>query len=987
MTANPKRAGFAFFLLILASLSVLVLKVHAQTEFGVEDDFTALGTDGTVDDPDTEIKGFSVFGATQTSYTGSVIGPGNVVVNGYLAVSSGAYFVGNSTFTAANKIFVNDGTTGQMLRKSAGGYLYWGDANVFSTPITVQGINATPVTVLNVSTIQFNQATGLEVTDAGNNTAIVSIGSHWKELLIDGIGVGMVPYGQETLNFINGNDVDITSNSGATPKTLTIAVEDDIDVSTIQASSALGLRVYDDGANLAMFIKDGGNVGIGTTGPLAKLDVDLGYIRTSYNSAGAYPSYDGTSFLNMGGNFSVGYAEVDFWNSFNGGDAFVRGFGFLQQTGASSNRALMRITGAGNVSIGTEMPLHRLHLNGTGTSNPLTTSLNTIAVYDDRAQAAGVGGEIIFGGNYTDAGWQTQFAGIRGVKVNGTTGNYDGQMEFFTRANGNNDWTGQQRMVITSSGNVGIGTTSPVDRLEISSASGNIGIRINNVGNGVGDYSNIRFWQGGEERAAIYTNQGKLSLGVNSDDRFVIDTDGRIGIGTGFDAPGAKLEVKQAVSDSFAVKVSSNDGTGMVVVNNKGNVGIGTTNPLQKLQIGPNTMSETPDAISLGGSYSATAGANPKLRLFDDGTTSIYGIGVSANQFDFMVPDTARYAWTINGVEKMRLETNGNLGLSTGAPAGRLDVLASGSSSSDMAQIWRNSGGVIVGSMSATGVMEAAKLEVRQTDTTQAYSVRIGTSATAYHMLVSTSGQVAIGTSNPRYSKLFIAASQGTTPTFGTDDVVVVQRNANTADWAGLSILSGSGGGSYINFGDSASFDIGGIAYWNTDDTLRFYGNGAERVRIDASGNLQFLGGTPTYKVTNMAEPTANSDAATKAYVDAAVAPKYFYLTTTTGNGSTPLTACAAGYHIASTHELVSNDCKYNTSLGVTRSDSGLGPPTLSEGWVRSGGVTSGTFNCSLWTSTIGTNYGSTLAFDGVTWVIAWSQSCNGMRSTWCVQD
>jgi hypothetical protein len=103
-------------------------------------------------------------------------------------------------------------------------------------------------------------------------------------------------------------------------------------------------------------------------------------------------------------------------------------------------------------------------------------------------------------------------------------------------------------------------------------------------------------------------------------------------------------------------------------------------------------------------------------------------------------------------------------------------------------------------------------------------------------MLVSTSGQVAIGTSNPRYSKLFIAASQGTTPTFGEDDVVVVQRNANTTDWAGISILSGSGAGSYINFGDSDSFDIGGIAYFNTDDTLRFYGNGGEQMRIDASG-------------------------------------------------------------------------------------------------------------------------------------------------------
>ena len=41
------------------------------------------------------------------------------------------------------------------------------------------------------------------------------------------------------------------------------------------------------------------------------------------------------------------------------------------------------------------------------------------------------------------------------------------------------------------------------------------------------------------------------------------------------------------------------------------------------------------------------------------------------------------------------------------------------------------------------------KLDVQQTDTAQAYSVKIGTSPTAYHMVVSTSGNVGIGTTNP----------------------------------------------------------------------------------------------------------------------------------------------------------------------------------------------------------------------------------------------
>jgi len=61
-------------------------------------------------------------------------------------------------------------------------------------------------------------------------------------------------------------------------------------------------------------------------------------------------------------------------------------------------------------------------------------------------------------------------------------------------------------------------------------------------------------------------------------------------------------------------------------------------------------------------------------------------------------------------LERLRITSTGNVGISTGVPQARLDVLAAGSGVTDMAQIWRNSGGTIVSSMSATGVMEAAKI-------------------------------------------------------------------------------------------------------------------------------------------------------------------------------------------------------------------------------------------------------------------------------------
>ena len=111
-----------------------------STEFGIEDDLSVLGTQGTAQDPDAEIKGFTVFGSTQAAYTGAVVGAGNVVVNGYLAVSSGAYFVGGSTFAAGGAyftgvssftsgpagMFIDGGAAGQVMSYNAAtGAMQW----------------------------------------------------------------------------------------------------------------------------------------------------------------------------------------------------------------------------------------------------------------------------------------------------------------------------------------------------------------------------------------------------------------------------------------------------------------------------------------------------------------------------------------------------------------------------------------------------------------------------------------------------------------------------------------------------------------------------------------------------------------------------------------------------------------------------------------------------------------------------------------------
>lgn len=131
---NIKRVIIAALAAMTLSWAPCAYAADNGTEFGIEDDLSVFGSQGTAVDPDAEIKGFTVFGATQSAYTGAVVGAGNVVVNGYLAVSSGAYFVQSSTFAgtvnlpAPTSLYVSGGSNGQVMTKNATtGTMQWAD--------------------------------------------------------------------------------------------------------------------------------------------------------------------------------------------------------------------------------------------------------------------------------------------------------------------------------------------------------------------------------------------------------------------------------------------------------------------------------------------------------------------------------------------------------------------------------------------------------------------------------------------------------------------------------------------------------------------------------------------------------------------------------------------------------------------------------------------------------------------------------------------
>ena len=164
----PHSAPVFWGLLFICAFRPAAPVFCGQTEMGLEGDLLVLGADGTAPDPNVKINGFTVFGSTQVVYTGGAAAPGNVVVNGALAVSSGSYFLGSSTFTAASNIYVNDGSSGQVLAKNTAGYLQWTSTSSIGdnlgSHIATTTLNMSGFGIVSVSTIS---ASGIYVSSYG----------------------------------------------------------------------------------------------------------------------------------------------------------------------------------------------------------------------------------------------------------------------------------------------------------------------------------------------------------------------------------------------------------------------------------------------------------------------------------------------------------------------------------------------------------------------------------------------------------------------------------------------------------------------------------------------------------------------------------------------------------------------------------------------------------------------------------------------------
>jgi hypothetical protein len=511
-----------------------------------------------------------------------------------------------------------------------------------------------------------------------------------------------------------------------------------------------------------------GNVGIGTTAPYSILHLYQNDSATS-STAGITIEQDGSGdaqlqFLLSG--ISRWIAGVD--NS--DGAKFKIGRGAGWGTGTD-----IAIDASGNVGIGTTSPAAKLEI-----------------------AKSGEGIYLIAGGDSASNNRALTFtSGTAGVSV--------GALHTISAISGNGEialaTASAERLRITSTGNVGIGTTSPTAPIAFGktvygapSSEGFYRIKFEDSG-GVNNDIGIGQPTSGSLGFNVAAN-GYISFNEGtSGERVRIAAGGNVGIGTA--SPSAKLEVagsskflgtthhswfnNGSSEDTFIrggkatskVYINDSHSADVVIASGGGNVGIGTTAPSDKLDVVGN--------INVVGS-SARIGFNAgNMAVKDEGG---YKLG-------FQTYNSTSGTITT----KMVLDTNGNVGIGTTlATNGKLVIAESGTSvGSTIRLIGTNTSGSasqvshITSYQPAGGAAEASALDfkVRGTDP-------YATPSTVMTLLGG--GNVGIGTTTPA-EKLDVVGNIKASGTVKTGSLTVAVATASSSATA---VAAGAGASVYI---------------------------------------------------------------------------------------------------------------------------------------------------------------------------------------------
>jgi hypothetical protein len=359
-----------------------------------------------------------------------------------------------------------------------------------------------------------------------------------------------------------------------------------------------------------------GNVGIGTTAAQAKLEVH----HTSATTNPVNVTYADIPFAvrntnTTNGNFNIiSFLDANGWGNVHLGAVQVdhtahTGDFFLSTRNNNNFSEKMRIKADGKVGFGTSSPSEYLTTVANDSVNNAITHVLTVGHNPSGAPAAGLGSSLMFRSKRSD-GLLGTTGYIASVWEDPTTGTEDGAILFATMLNSGG--FGTERMRITSTGNVGVGTSSPLALLNVAgsnstySPTGNAVFRIDN--SSATGQSPFDFFVNGTLRGRLRSDYaGNLNYVANGGDHYffvggdytvgtpamIVRSTGLVGIGT--TGPTYSLDVNGGVngfrakaattSSGDAIATFENSGGIQAIVRGNGNVGIGTTAPATKLHV------------------------------------------------------------------------------------------------------------------------------------------------------------------------------------------------------------------------------------------------------------------------------------------------------------------------------------------------------------------------------------------------------------------
>ena len=576
-------------------------------------------------------------------------------------------------------------------------------------------------------------------------------------------------------------------------------------------------------------------LGIGTTVPLAKLDVSPGYTQTANVTLSTRGQSGSGNAVEWGHTNQSGYGNTLGWQTGSGqpflcfdceagstGNTFrTRGIkgallesdlagGFIfatVPTATADNQTAtntMIITTGGNVGIGTTTPGATLSVNGGA----------VVGSYGGNGTAAPSNGLIVSGSVGIGTTVPLQPLEVTGnILINGNDGtgelmlgsccqstlyraSSDGSLHIVS-GQANIDLTPVSNVIVTQ-GNVGIGTTSPVGLLSVNlaSASGNVGAWDNT-------YATFG--------AAGSTTGSAVGIGYNSSLDF-----GEIRSA----APGTSWKDLYIRGKNLLFFYQNGSGAtteGMRIVSGTGNVGIGTTAPGAPLEVRGASGAEASNAGNLA---LTTAGSTNGLRLGVDDST---------------------YAWiqSFNSLPLIFNPGGSNVGIGTTVPQGALDVDGGSGSGVAVRQTGAPSSsftlaGLYLGGTGSYGWLQAS-----------------GSSSNNPLVFNSNGGNVGIGTTVPGAKldvegtggvNVFVGSTDATTASVGyvealadsSELFVASHSSARTVSRYGLTLGGWTEISAFNNTGTTNGLVIGAA----TAKPLVFGTNSAERMRIDSSGNV-----------------------------------------------------------------------------------------------------------------------------------------------------